>query len=59
MNPYQNPNLIPQKSCNDCEVHDKMSVSEREQTKCGHSERRMTIMNKVHDRIYTKAILKK
>ena len=29
--------------------HDTMSVSEREQTKFIHRERRMSIMNEVHD----------
>ena len=32
--------------------HDTMSVSEREQTKFIHRERRMSIMNEVHDIMY-------
>ena len=34
--------------------HDIMSVSEREQTKFVHRERRMAIMNEVHDIITSK-----
>ncbi|MBO5032121.1 MAG: hypothetical protein J6D08_09590 [Lachnospiraceae bacterium] len=39
-----------------CEVHDTMSVSEWEQTKSAHHERRMAIMNFVHDIMYAKTM---
>ena len=35
--------------CTNKMIHDIMSVSEWEQTKCAHHERRMAIMNEVHD----------